>query len=223
MNPHAPVDTLERLLGTGPPIPTSAWSLGDPPLRSVLAAIEQGARTVAECGSGRSTVVIARRLAELNDGSVHALEHDLAWAQHTRAQLAAEGLLRAEVISAPLEPNPLAGDAGAWYSRAAVGALPDRIDLLLIDGPPAGDPELRRNREPALAELAGRLAPGAWIVLDDAGRPGELEAMATWARQFGLEFEPAAGDAFATARWPVCSARWVRRVNAQTRVIGRDL
>jgi predicted O-methyltransferase YrrM len=202
-----PPDRLELLLASGPAIATDDWSLDDEPLRVVLAAIDAGARTVVECGSGRSTVVIARRLRELGDGSVHSLEQDAIWAERIRAQLAGEGLERAEVISAPLEPHPLAGAAGGWYSRAALDALPGSVDLLLIDGPPAGAADLHRSRQPALDELGDRLRPGAVIVLDDSDRPGETEAIERWTREFGLDFERKSRLGFATTQWPLYVAR----------------
>ncbi len=197
-----PPDLLQRLLAAGPPLATDAWSLRDDTLRAVLTAVEAGARTVVECGSGRSTVIVARLFAELGEGSLRSLEHDDAWAERTRALLAVEELARAEVITAPLEPHPLAGPGG-WYAASAVGMLPPKIDLLLVDGPPAGEPELHRSRHPALPELAERLTPGAAIVLDDAGRPGEAKAIELWSDRFGLEFDVATRSGFATAQWPL--------------------
>jgi predicted O-methyltransferase YrrM len=183
-----------------------------------LAAVEGGARTLVECGSGRSTVILARLLARLDTGTIHALEHDPVFADRTRTLLAAESLDRAEVITAPLEPHPLAGDHGGWYGTAARNALPDSIDLLLIDGPPAGAPELERNRHPALAELGERLTPGATIIVDDAGRPGESASLRLWSRDYGLQFDIVADAGFASAQWPVyVPSAGASGKNAQTR------
>ncbi len=195
--------TLTRLETSGPALATDDWSLGDAALELVLAELEAGRRTMVECGSGRSTVICARLLAELGDGTIHSLEHDPAWAAQSRELLAAERLAeRATVIEAPLAPHPLAG-AGGWYEREALGALPNAIDLLLVDGPPAGDPGLERSRHPALAELGPRLAPGATILLDDARRAGEAAALERWASDFELEFELDRGSGTARAQWPL--------------------
>ena len=202
------LDTLNRLLASGPALHADDWSLADEALAVVLARIGDSPVTVAECGSGRSTIVIARRLAELGAGRVDSLEHDPAWAQATRAALAAEGLdAVATVHLAPLEPHRLAGERGAWYSAAIAAKLPDSIELLLIDGPPAGEPELERSRHPALAELGPRLAAGAAIVVDDATRAGETAAIASWQRDFGLDFRRDEASATATAIWPVYVAQ----------------
>ena len=80
---------------------------------------------------------------------------------------------------------------------------PNAIDLLLIDGPPAGDPGLERSRHPALGELGPRLAPGATILLDDARRAGEAAALERWASDFELEFELDRESETARAQWPV--------------------
>jgi predicted O-methyltransferase YrrM len=215
---RSPNDLLTSLLAEGPPLPSDAWTLGDEVLTEALAAVEGGARTLVECGSGRSTVILARLLARLDAGTVHALEHDPDFAERTRTLLAAEGLDRAEVITAPLEPHPLAGEQGGWYAPSATNALPDSIDLLLIDGPPAGAPELERNRHPVLTELAERLAPGATIIVDDAGRPGEAASLRLWSRDHGLRFDVVSDAGFATARWPVyVPSAGTSGKNAQTR------
>jgi hypothetical protein len=48
-----------------------------------------------------------------------------------------------------------------------------------------------------------RLAPGATILLDDAGRAGEAAALERWASDFELEFELDRGSGTARAQWPV--------------------
>jgi predicted O-methyltransferase YrrM len=162
----------------------SAWSLRPEGLALVESLVAGGRINVVECGSGLSTVTIARALSAGGAGHVHALEHDPGWAATTREALDDHGLADlATVIDAPL--------VDGWYDRGALGHLPDRgIDLLLVDGPPAGDPGTERRRQAALPELADRLAPGAAIVLDDADRPGERWALDCWLAAFPLELRP---------------------------------
>lgn len=183
-------ETLDRLLAAGPPLKTDAWSLSDRALAAVLAALARGRRVVVECGSGRSTVVIARLLRERGGGSVHSLEHDPAWAQLTRMRLAAEGLAAiATMIEAPLGPHRLAPAGCRWYAPWALGELPRRIDLLLVDGPPAGEEPIERSRYPALPALADRLAPGAVVILDDIARPGERWVLGRWEAEHRIRFD----------------------------------
>jgi predicted O-methyltransferase YrrM len=191
------------MLAAGPAIETDAWSLRDAPLAAVLTALD-GREVAVECGSGRSTVVIARYLRERGAGSLHSLEHDPAWAQLTRARLAAEGLAEiATVVEAPLGPHPLAPDGCGWYAPWALRSLPAAgIDLLLVDGPPAGEPAIQRSRFPALPALAGRLAEAAVVIADDAGREGERWVMERWREQLGLHLEPRNAGEFAVGCWP---------------------
>ena len=79
--------TLTHLLETGPPLHEDAWSLGRPALESVLAEVDAGRHVVVECGSGLSTILIARRLRELGAGHVHSLEHDHGFAEACRRPL----------------------------------------------------------------------------------------------------------------------------------------
>jgi hypothetical protein len=103
-----------------------------------------------------------------------------------------EGLERyARVVHAPLEGEP------PWYARAALERLPDPIDLLVVDGPPAEAPGEGERRAPALPALASRLVPGATVVLDDAERPGERAVLARWEAGTAWRFavDPSAGVA----------------------------
>lgn len=174
----------------GPPLEATDWSLDDAVLELVLGELGDR-REVVECGCGRSTVVIARALRELGRGAVHSLEHNPAWAQLCRAQLAAEGLAgTATVVDAPLGPHRLAPPGCLWYAGWALKGLPDGgIELLLVDGPPAGDAGLERGRYPALPALADRLADGAAILLDDANRAGERWVLERWEEESGLSFD----------------------------------
>ena len=183
--------TLARLLEAGPPLEVTDWSLGDPALEVVLGELGRGPRRVVECGCGRSTVVIARALRELGGGELRSLEHNPAWAQLCRARLAAEGLTGiAAVIEAPLERHPLAPPGCAWYADWSLAQLPESgIELLLVDGPPAGEPAIERSRYPALPALAGRLAEGAVVICDDIGRAGERWVLDRWEEEFSLHFE----------------------------------
>ena len=150
-------------------------------------------RRIVECGSGFSTLVLAR-LLHTRGGRLVSLEHDQTWATRVRSNLAAAGLAEvARVALAPLEPHPLARDGLQWYAQRALRSLPRRIDLLLVDGPPAFEPEIELSRYPALLALAGRLAPDATVVLDDIDRRGELRTLEAWERdyEFVSELRPA--------------------------------
>jgi predicted O-methyltransferase YrrM len=158
-----------------------AWALRPEALELVERLVAEGRTTVVECGSGVSTVTIARCLRALGNGHVDALEHDPHWADQTRRALEDENLEAfATVVDAPLDDG--------WYDRAALDRLPERdIELLLVDGPPAA----QGSRHPALPQLADRLAPGAAILLDDTDREGERTAVERWSDEFPIRLRPA--------------------------------
>jgi predicted O-methyltransferase YrrM len=162
-----------------------AWTLRPVALNLVRDLIRAGRTSVVECGSGLSTVTIARALRAADRGRVHSLEHAPEFAATTRAALADEALDGfATVVDAPL--------VDGWYDRAALARLPrSGVELLLVDGPPANEPEIERSRYPALPALAGRLARDAAIVLDDADRDGERWVIERWLDEFPLTRQPA--------------------------------
>jgi len=186
----------------GPYLPWSSGSMRPAGLVEVCNdVVLNDRRNIVELGSGVSTVIVARLLAQLG-GAVRrrlvAVEHDARWRRWVVGQLATEGL-DATVVEAPLQS---AADGGglAWYDEAAVDAAVDVIDLLVVDGPPAFEPGCGLARHRALVVLHDRLVAGATVVLDDVERPGEQEVLGRWEDEFGLAFRriAAAGVAIAT-------------------------
>jgi len=156
--------------------------------------------SVVECGSGFSTLKLAE-LVQQRGGRLVSLEHDETWATRVRSNLAAAGLAEtAQIMLAPLEPHPLARDGLPWYAEHPLRFLPRRIDLLLVDGPPAFEPETELSRYPALPALAERLALDAVVVLDDIDRRGELRVLEAWERECDFRFEIQPAERIAVGR-----------------------
>jgi len=163
-----------------------AWALTPAALDRVLDEIDAGRRTVVECGSGRSTVAIARRLAAHGHGGVWSLEHDRAWAARTRSALMEAGVEdHSRVVEAPRRRLRL----GLWYDPAALRSLPRGVQLLLVDGPPGDLDPQGTIRHPALGALRDRLEDGALVILDDIHRPGEQKVVERWRAEHGIAFE----------------------------------
>jgi predicted O-methyltransferase YrrM len=160
-----------------------AWALRPEGLALLERLVGEGRRQIVECGSGLSTVTIARALGAVQAGHVHALEHSRMWAANTRRAVADLAEF-ATVIDAPL--------VDGWYDPDVLARLPERgIDLLLVDGPPAGEPGIDESRYPALPRLADRLAPNAAVVLDDSERAGERRVLERWLAEFPLRLDHA--------------------------------
>jgi hypothetical protein len=96
-----------------------------------------------------------------------------------RDQLRAHGLEQwATVIDAPLADTVIEGESVQWYDLAALDLLPDRIDLLFVDGPPGDTGRLARR--PAYVLLQSRLYDDSVVVLDDTNRPADKEISEDW-------------------------------------------
>jgi predicted O-methyltransferase YrrM len=179
---EAMLDALVARLGwTRDDLPaTDGWAGSPGLLLTLVDEVEQAQpRLVVEFGSGLSTLVLARALALHVPGArLLSFDHEAGFAEITRRRLAALGL-SADVRHAPLASAAVHGTPGEWYDH---GQLPQGIDLLLIDGPPAW---LREGARAAAGPAAfPQLAPGGVVLLDDADRPGERANAAQWARDF---------------------------------------
>jgi predicted O-methyltransferase YrrM len=143
-------------------------------------------RRIVECGSGVSTVVLARLVRQCGhaDVTITSLEHDADWALLVTELLNRESLSDiATVLHAPLQGDP------PWYALGELAGLPDEIDLLVVDGPPAFEPGQQLRRAPALAALGSRLGKDSTVVLDDIDRPGEQSVLARWEATTAWRFE----------------------------------
>ncbi len=167
---------LSPLLVQGGYLPWTTGSMRPAGLVAVCNEVVHGVRTrIIECGGGVSTVLLARLLRERRVGSLIALEHDRHWAALVQAQLQRERLEAvARVLHAPLQGEP------PWYGLNELSGIPDEIDLLIVDGPPACDSGQGSSREPALPRFAQRLTAGGAVILDDINRPGERAILGRW-------------------------------------------
>src|SRR5918997_788078 len=165
---------------------------------SVLVAVPNeialnGRRSIVELGAGISTWYIARLLRQVG-GHLTTVEHDDRWADQVESRLAQEGLSdMASVVRAPLAPVSARwpGEDADWYDRGKIYEALDgrRIDLLIVDGPPAFSTDRAHARYPAVPVLAPLLAEDHAVVLDDIDRTGEQEIVDVWERDFGITFE----------------------------------
>lgn len=154
---------------------------------NVIQLVDERPEQIVELGSGRSTLLIAQRLEHLGQGHVTSLDHLQEFADRTRTWLRElGGVERATVIHAPITDHELAGETWPWYSmEVAKNRLPDRIDLLVVDGPPG---ELRTDsRWPAVPLLLDRLAADAVVILDDGDRTDETRIAHSWHELLGGE------------------------------------
>jgi predicted O-methyltransferase YrrM len=155
-------------------------------LLHVLRHIQERAPSrIVECGAGSSTIVMAQALRALGgDGHIYSIEDHEPSIAMVREQLRRHDLERfATLVSAPLMQKRYDGfDAPiAWYDLPA-GAVPDGIDLLLVDGPLGF--KWKDARYPAGPELLPKLSRSAHVFVDDADRQDERSMVERWRKLY---------------------------------------
>lgn len=164
--------------------PTGGWAASPDFLALLLRHAATGPRVIVECGSGASTVLLARACERAGRGHVWSLEHLPDMAIRTRAWLAEQELDRyATVIDAPLIPQGPEGPTRFWYAAEGLPDLP--IDMVVVDGPPGGAPG-SLARYPAGPRLFPRLSEHGAVFVDDANRPDERAMVLRWQQEFPL-------------------------------------
>jgi hypothetical protein len=176
----------------------TSWSMRPAALATIVNEIVlKQRRQVLELGSGTSTLFLARALSGVG-GNLISVEHDAEWASYIEQCIRAESLehvARVELIQlapfAPEEPAPEATDwpdPEMWYDMDALRAVcPSTIDMLIVDGPPAGRLENVKVRHPAVPVLKHALADDFTIFLDDVDRGAEQETVRLWEEELNLE------------------------------------
>jgi predicted O-methyltransferase YrrM len=172
------LSALQKKLALTEPLPPLRGWAGSPDFLLTIAdtALDCRPRTVIECSSGSSTVVIARCLQISGSGHLFSLEHDPEYAERTTAMLGRHGLSEwATVLHAPLIDH---GAGTVWYDDSVLPEGIGPVDLLVVDGPPADTAPLARL--PALPRLRRLFAETAIVILDDAAREEETEIVRRW-------------------------------------------
>lgn len=167
------------------PIELGGWA-ADPWLlhTAVRLLIESRPGLVVECGSGSSTIVLARCLRALGRGRVVSLEHDPGYARQTTELLRLHGLGEvATVVNAPLADRELNGGPVRWYGAEYEPLIHAPIDVLVVDGPPGNT--AREARYPAVPLLRRHLAPDCRILMDDGDRVDERAIAHAWRDELG--------------------------------------
>jgi predicted O-methyltransferase YrrM len=176
-------DNYKPLLGARQ-IPWTDWSISAAMAIELADYLERSRpKRVLEIGSGVSTIILAAYADRYrNDVTVTTLEHDRKYHRKTERALKELRLAdRVELLHAPLRQRPFGtGDSsGAWYDVELKGDF----DFVFVDGPP-----MEKGREVVYFAIAGHLAKGWEIWLDDGRRDHESQCVALWQRHFPGHF-----------------------------------
>lgn len=135
-------------------------------------------RLVVEAGSGVSTVVISLALKLNGFGRLISLDHDKAFTDITRDNiLINDAVSFSEVILSPLIEYNNVDYKWIWYDIGNLDCT-EKIDILIIDGPPGSTAFLARY--PGVPLLISNFADRVLILLDDANRKDETLIIEKW-------------------------------------------
>jgi hypothetical protein len=157
------------------------WALGSDALRFTTRLVELAAPgNVLELGSGRSTRLLARLARSVRPAPrITTLENDPEVVRRTKASLRSDRTRPAvDLRYAPVVVRRCEGRQVPVYHLDRPVPPPE---IVLVDGPP----KPLGGREGALYQAVGLAVPGALILLDDADRDSEVEALANVRRAFG--------------------------------------
>tara|TARA_Y100000996_G_scaffold630_1_gene570 strand:- start:467 stop:1240 length:774 start_codon:yes stop_codon:yes gene_type:complete len=135
---------------------------------------------IVEAGSGVSTLICAYSLQKLSNGKIFSLDHDKDYQSIVKSSISEHYLDNfVESIHAPLVDYQ--NHNFKWYDIKELNRL-NKIDLLIIDGPPV---KFSKNiRYPAIPLLLNKIKKGAIIILDDCKRKEEKNVVSLWKKEF---------------------------------------
>jgi hypothetical protein len=141
--------------------------------------LDQKPRIIFELGSGVSTIFASYCLEKNGYGCIYSLDHLENYANETKNLVKRHQFKNIDVniFHAPLKSYTIHNKNYQWYNLTEVN-FKNKIDLLIIDGPPR--PTNKLARYPALPLLSPYFSPEITILLDDAKRQDEKEITSLW-------------------------------------------
>lgn len=160
---------------------TRGWAGSPDFLKKIVEIIiSQKPRLVVEASSGVSTVVIGLALKKNNYGNSLSLEHDPTYLQQTNKFIEINQIEDyTSLHNCPLVEYEIENELLKWYQTDKLD-ITDKIDILVIDGPPRKTQKLARY--PAIPILFPYLSDRFTILLDDAKRPDEILVIEKWVK-----------------------------------------
>lgn len=179
---------LIPLLSRGAYLPITQASLDYHDLSSILNEIVVNSREcIVEFGSGISTLLIGRlfKTNQLLGRTLISFEHDEGWYRIIQEMLKTERLDdQVQIVYAPLNGDVSEYSKVQWYDQGIFNEtlvqLSRKVDMVLIDGPPAWMAGYELSRYPAFPSIRPFLSDGYIILLDDTHRAGEKKILAEW-------------------------------------------
>ncbi|MCS4432860.1 class I SAM-dependent methyltransferase [Aquiflexum gelatinilyticum] len=158
---------------------TRGW-VGSPDFlaKIVEVILKEKPQFVFEASSGVSSVIIGLALKMNNHGKAIALDHDRFYAKTTNENIEVNEIKDISCVEyCPLRDYTIQEQIWKWYETCNL-KFTDKIDLLIIDGPPRTTQFLARY--PAIPLLHEYFSDRVLILLDDANRHDEVIIVKMW-------------------------------------------
>ncbi|MDD3252717.1 MAG: hypothetical protein PHV18_09175 [Lachnospiraceae bacterium] len=166
------------------------WAIGYQTLYVLFRVLnEVQPRAILELGLGQSTKMISQYV-EYNEDILHkVVEHDRAWIEnYNKTNFLSK---KTEILLKPLVHDELNDVAEIRsYQNFADGIMPQKYNLIVIDGPWGGDMEIYSRIDVAKI-MPSCLASSFVILIDDYNRKGEqgtVEYMKNLLDENGIEY-----------------------------------
>ncbi len=176
--------TLSSTLDLKAPLPLMRKWAASPDYLSLISReiIALKPTLIVELGSGVSTVIAASCLNKIGNGRIISFEQDALFIEKTRRNLRIHGLDGiSQVIHAQIKDIELMGEKRKWYDISVI-EIPDKIDMLIVDGPSLSGQSLKRY--PAVPFFSSKLSDTAVVILDDAQRKDERHCVEQWLKEY---------------------------------------
>jgi predicted O-methyltransferase YrrM len=163
------------------------WAASPDFLCSIIKTIiESKPNYILETGCGVSTLVMAYTIENYSlNSKITCLEHDKQYADRINHLIGLHGLSGyVDIVYAPLANTKVDQKNYMWYDLSQK-YIPNDIDMLVIDGPPADSNPIARY--PAIPLLWGKIRNKCAIMLDDYEREGEKKVVEMWLNNFKLK------------------------------------
>ena len=186
---------IQPLIAEGSYIPWSDSALSATAISTVLNDIVVNSRsTIVECGGGVSTIYVGSLLRQIDriDAHLYTIEHDEEWIEILEEMIKDHRIDEwVTVVHAPLSHTPISWSGERWYDTSVLESMlrDIRIDLLLVDGPPAHEEEIKYARYPAVPFFEETLADSYSIIIDDINRSSEYNITRKWEEILEVNFE----------------------------------
>lgn len=133
---------------------------------------------IFEFGSGLSTIFLANLLKNNPYSYLYTIDHSFYYLQKTRNAI--NGNNNVTFFWGPIKLYQFRLKRFATYDNAYLRQIPRglKFDIVLLDGPPG----YRFGREAPLYQIVPFIKPETLIILDDANREPEQEAISNWKR-----------------------------------------